>query len=52
MPAAASRLREASALGFRRIYLPVGNAGDAAAFPDLEAVTVDRVSEFLRRVES
>jgi len=52
VPAAASRLREASALGFRRIYLPVGNAGDAAAFPDLEAVTVDRVSEFLRRVES
>ena len=52
VPAAASRLREASALGFRRVYLPAGNAGDAAAFPDLEPVTVDRVSEFLRRVES
>ena len=52
VPSAASRLREAAALGFRRVYLPAGNAGDAAAFPDIEAVTVDRVTEFLKRVES
>ena len=47
VPAAASRLKEASALGFRRIYLPAGNAGDAAAFPDLECRPGDRVADYL-----
>ncbi len=47
VPAAASRLKEASALGFRTVFLPAGNAGEAAAFPDLAGRPVDRVSEFL-----
>ncbi len=47
VPAAASRLKEASALGFRTVYLPSGNAGDAAAFPDLFCRPVNRVSDFL-----
>ena len=50
VPAAASRLKEASALGFRRVYLPAGNAGDAAAFPDLDCRPVDRVSDFLAQL--
>jgi DNA repair protein RadA/Sms len=48
VPAAASRLKEAAALGFRTVYLPSGNVGDAAAFPDLDCRPVDRVAEFLR----
>ncbi len=47
VPAAASRLKEAAALGFRTVFLPAGNAGEAAAFPDLACRPVDRVSEFL-----
>lgn len=50
VPAAASRLKEAAALGFRTVFLPSGNAGDAAAFPDLDRRPVDRVAEFLEMV--
>ena len=42
-------LKEASALGFSTVYLPAGNASEAAPFPDLTVAPVDRVSEFLRR---
>jgi DNA repair protein RadA/Sms len=52
VPAAASRLKEAAALGFRTVYLPSGNAGDAAAFPDLDARPVDRVPDFLAELSS
>ena len=47
VPAASSRLKEASALGFRLVHLPAGNAGEAAAFPDLQARPVQRVADFL-----
>jgi DNA repair protein RadA/Sms len=47
VPAAASRLKEAAALGFRTVYMPAGNAADAAGFPDLDCRPVDRVSSFL-----
>jgi len=50
VPAAASRLKEASALGFTTVYLPSGNAGDAAAFADLDCRPVDRVSDLLARL--
>jgi DNA repair protein RadA/Sms len=52
VPAAASRLKEAAALGFRTVYLPSGNAGDAAGFPDLDARPVDRVPDFLAELSS
>lgn len=48
VPAAASRVKEAAALGFSRIYLPAGNAGDAAGFPDLRIEPIDRVADFLK----
>lgn len=48
VPAADGRLKEASALGFSTVYLPAGNASEAAAFRDLTIAPVDRVSEFLR----
>jgi len=47
VPAAASRLKEAAALGFGSVWLPGGNAGEAAAFPDLRCQPVGRVAEFL-----
>jgi DNA repair protein RadA/Sms len=50
VPAAASRLKEAAALGFRTVFLPAGNVGDAAAFPDLDCRPVDRVAELLARL--
>jgi DNA repair protein RadA/Sms len=50
VPAAASRLKEAAALGFQTVYLPSGNAADASAFPDLACRPVDRVSDFLREL--
>ena len=50
VPAASSRLKEASALGFRNVFLPAGNAGEAAAFPDLAAVPIHRVADLLTRV--
>jgi DNA repair protein RadA/Sms len=48
VPAAVSRIKEAAALGFSTVYLPAGNAGEAAGFPDLSIRPVDRVAEFLR----
>jgi DNA repair protein RadA/Sms len=48
VPAAASRLKEACALGFGEIYLPAGNAAEAAPFSELVLRPVDRVEEFLR----
>lgn len=50
VPAAASRVKEAAALGFSRVYLPAGNAGDASGFPDLRIEPVDRVADFLKSV--
>jgi|KBSSwiStaDraftv2_1062776.scaffolds.fasta_scaffold02160_3 DNA repair protein RadA/Sms len=50
VPSAASRLKESAALGFRSVFLPSGNAGDAAGFPDLDLHPVDRVTELLGRV--
>ncbi len=46
--AAGSRIKEAASLGFQTVYLPSGNAGDAAAYPDLAIRPVDRVSDFVR----
>jgi DNA repair protein RadA/Sms len=51
VPAAGSRLKEASALGFRAVCLPAGNAGEAAAFPDLRALPVHRVADLLATLE-
>ena len=48
--AGVSRLKEAAALGFDEVWLPAGNAGEAAGFPDLRAHPIDRVSEFLKRM--
>ncbi|HEY6929616.1 MAG TPA: DNA repair protein RadA [Thermoanaerobaculia bacterium] len=48
VPAGASRLKEAAALGFEAVWLPAGNAGEAAGFPDLRVHPVDRVTEFLK----
>jgi DNA repair protein RadA/Sms len=50
--AAVSRLKEAAALGFASVWLPAGNAAEAAGFPDLKVHPVDRVEEFLRRLEA
>lgn len=47
VPAASSRLKEAAALGFRTVFLPSGNVGDAASFPDLDCRPVTRVADFL-----
>ena len=48
VPAGASRLREAAGLGFTRAFLPAGNAGDAAGFPEIRATPVSRVTDLLR----
>jgi DNA repair protein RadA/Sms len=47
VPAAASRLKEAAAMGFRTLYVPSGDAGEAARFLDLSVRPVERVSDFL-----
>ena len=49
VPSAASRLKEVAALGFRTVFLPSGNAGDAAAFPDLDRRPVDRVTDWIAK---
>jgi DNA repair protein RadA/Sms len=46
--AGVSRLKEAAALGFEAVWLPAGNAGEAAGFPDLRIHPVDRVADFLK----
>ena len=48
VPAAGSRLKEAAAMGFRTVYLPAGDAAEAARFQDLVIRPVDRVVEFLK----
>ena len=48
--AGVSRLKEAAALGFEAVWLPAGNAGEAAGFPDLRIHPVDRVAEFLKNL--
>ncbi len=50
VPAAGARLKEASAMGFTTVYLPAGDVGEAARFPDLRVRPVDRVSEFLKMI--
>ena len=44
-PAAGSRLKEAAAMGFATVYLPAGDAAEAARFPDMTVRPVDRVAE-------
>ena len=48
VPAAGSRLKEAAAMGFAAVYLPAGDAAEAARFQDLKIRPVDRVAGFLR----
>lgn len=48
VPAAASRLKEAAAMGFSTVYLPAGDAAEAARFQDLAIRPVDRVAEFVK----
>jgi DNA repair protein RadA/Sms len=50
--AGVSRLKEAAALGFGEVWLPAGNAGEAAGFPDIKVHPIDRVSEFLKRMSA
>ncbi len=50
VPAAPARLKEALALGFRTVYMPSGNAGEGAGFPDLDCRPVDRVSDFVSQL--
>jgi DNA repair protein RadA/Sms len=52
VPAAVSRIKEAAALGFTSVYLPAGNAAEAAGFPDLVARPIDRVGDFLREIRA
>jgi DNA repair protein RadA/Sms len=47
VPAAASRVREAAALGFGRIYLPSGNAPETATSASVALTPVDRVAELI-----
>ena len=50
VPAAGSRIREAAALGFGTLYLPAGNAAEAAAYPDLVVRPVNSVSDFIKEI--
>jgi DNA repair protein RadA/Sms len=50
VPDATSRLREAALHGFRRVYLPRGDAAAAADFPDLAAVPVSEVGDLARNL--
>jgi DNA repair protein RadA/Sms len=49
VPDAGPRLKEAAGLGFKKVFLPAGNAAEAAAFPDLEVQPLRNVDEFLRK---
>ena len=46
--AAPSRIREAAALGFERVYLPAGNAAEAPGTARLEIRPVERVADLVR----
>lgn len=48
VPDATARLREAALHGFRRAFLPRGDAAAAADFPDLNAVPVSEVADLAR----
>ena len=48
VPAAGSRLKEAAAMGFSTVYLPAGDAAEAARFQDLAIRPVDRVVDFVK----
>jgi DNA repair protein RadA/Sms len=50
VPAASSRLKEAAAMGFTTVYLPAGDAGEGARFPDMRIRPVDRVTDFLKTI--
>jgi DNA repair protein RadA/Sms len=47
VPAAESRVREASALGFERVYLPAGNVGDVSNPATLRLCAIDSVGELV-----
>ena len=48
VPAAGARLKEAAAMGFSTVYLPAGDAAQAARFHDVKVRPVDKVAGFLR----
>ena len=50
VPAAASRIREAAALGFTTVFLPAGNASDASTFPEMSIRPVARVADFAAEI--
>jgi DNA repair protein RadA/Sms len=50
VPAAGARLKEAAAMGFSTVYLPSGDAAEAARFQDVKIRPVDRVAGFLREL--
>jgi DNA repair protein RadA/Sms len=47
VPAAAARLKEATALGFTRVYLPAGNARETTAPASVRLFAVERVTDLL-----
>ena len=47
---AALRYKEAASMGLKSALVPAGNAGEAAAFPDLAVVPLRSVEELLARV--
>ena len=52
VPAAPARLREAAALGFERVYLPSGNAREAASAASMVLRPVERVIELVKELGS
>jgi DNA repair protein RadA/Sms len=50
--AAPSRIREAAALGFERVYLPSGNAAETPAGARVEIRPVERVADLVRAFAS
>ena len=50
VPAVGSRLKEAVSMGFRTVYLPAGDAAEAARFQDLAVRPVDRVRDFVQQI--
>jgi DNA repair protein RadA/Sms len=52
VPAASSRIREAAALGFERVYLPSGNAAETPGGARVEIHPVERVADLVRAFAS
>ena len=48
VPAAPARVREAAALGFERVYLPVGNSLETSSAARIEIRPVERVADLVR----